>query len=119
MTAERPHDVRRQSIRVALAATAIVARSSTWSSPLAVVALVDPEPDRSRSTTGSADGLASHVNGADPGQGGGGYEPAAAEPTGPVYGPRLLVLDDRRGRHRSIDASDPSNPALPAEPTST
>jgi two-component system, OmpR family, sensor histidine kinase CiaH len=106
VTAERTHDVRRLSIRVALTATGLVAIAYLIVS-LAVVALV------TRNLTQQIDdrlndGL-SHVNG--PIQSGGHYEPPPPSRPGQVYGPRLLVWTiDETG---SVFTQDPSNPALP------
>jgi two-component system sensor histidine kinase CiaH len=107
MTASRPHDVRRLSIRVALTATALVGLAYLVVA-LAVVALV------TRNLTAQIDarlsqGL-SHVDG--PIKGGGHYEPPPPDRPGQVYGPQLLVWTiDSDGEVRTPDGSSPELPA--------
>ena len=86
MTATRPHDVRRLSIRVALTATGLVALAYLVVA-VAVVVLV------TRNLTGQIDDRLvqnlSHVQG--PFQGGGHFEPPPPDRPGALYGPQLLV----------------------------
>ena len=86
MTATRPHDVRRLSIRVALTATGLVALAYLVVA-VAVVVLV------TRNLTGQVDDRLvqnlSHVQG--PFQGGGHFEPPPPDRPGALYGPQLLV----------------------------
>jgi signal transduction histidine kinase len=106
VTAERTHDVRRLSIRVALAATGLVALAYLIVA-LAVVVLVTGNLTQQIDDRLS-DGL-SHVNGPIPG--GGHYEPPAPSRPGQVYGPRLLVWTiDESG---AVFTTDSSNPGLP------
>jgi two-component system, OmpR family, sensor histidine kinase CiaH len=107
VTAERTHDVRRQSIRVALAATGLVALAYLIVA-VAVVALVTRNLTQQVDDRLS-DGL-SHVNGPIPG--GGHYDPPPPSRPGQAYGPRLLVWTiDEDG---TVFTPDSSNPELPA-----
>jgi two-component system, OmpR family, sensor histidine kinase CiaH len=107
MTASRPQDVRRLSIRVALTATALVALAYLVVA-VAVVALV------TRSLTAQIDqrldqGL-SFANG--PIKGGGHYEPPPPDRPSQAYGPRLLVWTiDHEGEIRTPDSTNPDLPA--------
>ena len=107
MTASRPHDVRRLSIRVALTATALVALAYVVVA-VAVVALV------TRSLTAQIDQQLDHglsfVNG--PIKGGGHYEPPPPDRPSQAYGPRLLVWTiDPEGEIRTPDSTIPDLPA--------
>ncbi len=106
MTAERTHDVRRLSIRVALAATGLVGLAYLIVA-LAVVVLVTGNLTQQIDDR-LTDGL-SYVNGPIPG--GGHYEPPAPSRPGQVYGPRLLVWTIDEGG--AVFTTDSSNPDLP------
>lgn len=108
MTATRPHDVRRLSIRVALAATGLVAAAYLVVA-VAVVVLVT-----GNLTAQIDERLGQSLAGVHgPLSGSGHFEPPPPSRPGQVFGPRLLVWTVKADG--TVFTTDSTNPALPTE----